>query len=150
MTKKDRQNLILELVGELEIDTQEELTAVLNQKGIAVTQATVSRDINELNLVKVAGKSKKFKYARVQIQSPALTEKSAKHFREIVESMTCANNLIVVKTISGNANAAGMIVDKIHIPQVLGSVAGDDTLLIVTKSNHDAEIMLKRLKEMMG
>ena len=52
--------------------------------------------------------------------------------------------------ISGNANAAGMIVDKIHTPQVLGSVAGDDTLLIVTKSNHDAEIMLKRLKEMMG
>ncbi|PWM70868.1 MAG: arginine repressor [Bacillota bacterium] len=150
MTKKERQRIVLELVGEEEIDTQEELTAKLNERGIEVTQATVSRDINELNLVKVAGKIKKFKYARVALQSEAISEKSVNHFKEIVESMTCANNLIVIKTISGNANAAASIVDKIHSPHVLGSVAGDDTLLIVAKSNRDAEIMLKRLKEMMG
>ena len=100
--------------------------------------------------MKVAGKGKKYKYARVEIESDALSEKDINLFREITSSVTCANNLIVVKTLVGNANAAGMIVDKINIPQVLGSIAGDDTLLIVTKSNRDAEIMLKRLKEMMG
>lgn len=150
MTKKERQNILLELIGRYEIDTQEELTEKLNERNIAVTQATVSRDINELNLVKVAGKVKKYKYARVEIESDALSEKDINLFREITASVTCANNLIVVKTLVGNANAAGMIVDKINIPQVLGSIAGDDTLLIVTKSNRDAEIMLKRLKEMMG
>lgn len=150
MTKKERQNILLELIGRYEIDTQEELTEKLNERNIAVTQATVSRDINELNLVKVAGKVKKYKYARVEIESDALSEKDINLFREITSSVTCANNLIVVKTLVGNANAAGMIVDKINIPQVLGSIAGDDTLLIVTKSNRDAEIMLKRLKEMMG
>ncbi len=150
MTKKERQNILLELIGKYEIDTQEELTEKLNERNIAVTQATVSRDINELNLVKVAGKVKKYKYARVEIESDALSEKDINLFREITASVTCANNLIVVKTLVGNANAAGMIVDKINIPQVLGSIAGDDTLLIVTKSNRDAEIMLKRLKEMMG
>ena len=150
MTKKERQNILLELIGKYEIDTQEELTEKLNERNIAVTQATVSRDINELNLVKVAGKAKKYKYARVEIESDALSEKDINLFREITASVTCANNLIVVKTLVGNANAAGMIVDKINIPQVLGSIAGDDTLLIVTKSNRDAEIMLNRLKEMMG
>ncbi len=150
MTKKERQNILLELIGKYEIDTQEELTEKLNERNIAVTQATVSRDINELNLVKVAGKVKKYKYARVEIESDALSEKDINLFREITASVTCANNLIVVKTLVGNANAAGMIVDKINIQQVLGSIAGDDTLLIVTKSNRDAEIMLKRLKEMMG
>ena len=98
MTKKDRQKVVLDLINEFEIDTQEELTAKLNERGIDVTQATVSRDINELNLIKISG----------------------------------------------------MVIDKMNIPQVLGSIAGDDTLLIVTKSNADADIMIKKLKEMMG
>ena len=149
MTKKDRQKIIIELVNEFEIDTQEELTDKLNSRGVEVTQATVSRDINELNLIKVAGKQKKYKYSQVDVKSSALSEKIVGLFREIVVSTTCVNNLIIVKTLSGNAQAAGMVVDKMAMPQVLGSIAGDDTLLIVSKSNLDAEIMLKRLKEMM-
>lgn len=150
MTKKDRQKIIIELISEMEIDTQEELTEKLNERSIDVTQATISRDINELNLIKVAGKSKKYKYAQIDIKNTALSEKIVSLFREIVISITCVNNLIVVKTLSGNASAAGMVVDKMNLPQVLGSIAGDDTLLIVTKSNIDADIMIKRLKEMMG
>ena len=142
MTKKDRQKVVLDLINEFEIDTQEELTAKLNERGIEVTQATISRDINELNLIKIAGKAKKYKYAQIYI--------IVSLFREIVVSITCVNNLIVVKTLSGNAQAAGMVIDKMNIPQVLGSIAGDDTLLIVTKSNTDADIMIKKLKEMMG
>lgn len=150
MTKKERQKIIIELINDNEIDTQEELTEILNDKGIDVTQATISRDINELNLIKIAGKVKKYKYAQIDIKNTALSEKIIGLFREIVSSITCVNNLIVVKTLSGNAQAAGMVVDKMNLPQVLGSIAGDDTLLIVAKSNLDAEIMLKRLKEMMG
>ena len=150
MTKKDRQKVVLDLMNEFEIDTQEELTAKLNERGIEVTQATISRDINELNLIKIAGKAKKYKYAQIDIKNAALSEKIVSLFREIVVSITCVNNLIVVKTLSGNAQAAGMVIDKMNIPQVLGSIAGDDTLLIVTKSNTDADIMIKKLKEMMG
>lgn len=150
MNKKERQAKILEIISEYEIDTQEELTEYLNKNNIQVTQATVSRDINELNLIKVAGKVKKNKYAQVDVKNLSLSQKIVSLFREIVVSITCVNNLIVVKTLSGNASAAGMVVDKMAMPQVLGSIAGDDTLLIVTKSNLDAEIMLKRLKEMMG
>ena len=150
MTKKDRQKVVLDLINEFEIDTQEELTAKLNERGIDVTQATVSRDINELNLIKISWKSKKYKYAQIDIKNAALSEKIVSLFREIVVSITCCNNLIVVKTLSGNASAAGMVIDKMNIPQVLGSIAGDDTLLIVTKSNADADIMIKKLKEMMG
>ena len=150
MTKKDRQKVVLDLINEFEIDTQEELTAKLNERGIEVTQATISRDINELNLIKIAGKAKKSKYAQIDIKNAALSEKIVSLFREIVVSITCVNNLIVVKTLSGNAQAAGMVIDKMNIPQVLGSIAGDDTLLIVTKSNTDADIMIKKLKEMMG
>jgi transcriptional regulator of arginine metabolism len=150
MNKKERQSKILEIISEYEIDTQEELTEYLNKNNIQVTQATVSRDINELNLIKVAGKVKKNKYAQVDVKNLSLSQKIVSLFKEIVVSITCVNNLIVVKTLSGNASAAGMVVDKMAMPQVLGSIAGDDTLLIVTKSNLDAEIMLKRLKEMMG
>ena len=150
MTKKDRQKVVLDLINEFEIDTQEELTAKLNERSIEVTQATISRDINELNLIKIAGKAKKYKYAQIDIKNAALSEKIVSLFREIVVSITCVNNLIVVKTLSGNAQAAGMVIDKMNIPQVLGSIAGDDTLLIVTKSNTDADIMIKKLKEMMG
>ena len=150
MNKKDRQKEIINLITEYEIDTQEELTDKLNEMGICITQATVSRDINELNLIKVAGKIKKNRYAQVDVKNLALSEKIVSLFREIVVSITCVNNLIVVKTLSGNASAAGMVVDKMAMPQVLGSIAGDDTLLIVSKSNLDAEVMLKRLKEMMS
>lgn len=150
MTKKERQKIILELVNEFEIDTQEELTEKLTEKGVSVTQATVSRDINELNLIKIAGKHKKFKYSQVDIKSTELSEKIVGLFREIVTSVTGVNNLIILKTLSGNAQAAAMIIDKMSMQQVLGSIAGDDTLLIVSKSNLDAEITLKRLKEMMS
>ena len=149
MQKKERQRIILDLINEYEVDTQDEITEILNNKGITVTQATISRDINELNLIKVAGKTKKFKYAQIDINGSELSEKIVSLFREIVVSITCVNNLIVVKTLSGNASASGMVVDKMALPQILGSIAGDDTLLIVTKSNLDAEIILKRLKELL-
>lgn len=145
MSKKERLIAIENLITEFEIDTQEELTAKLLDLGYTVSQATVSRDINELNLIKIEGKYKKFKYAKVDTTID-LTPQIVNLFKQVTTSVACANNLIVIKTLSGNASAAGMAFDEMHFPQVLGTVAGDDTLLVVAKTNADAEIILKSLR----
>ena len=146
MTKKARLNAILELIKENEISTQEELTAKLNEKGFDVSQATVSRDINELDLIKVDGTAKKSVYRKVDNGNTEIPQKIRDLFRQITVSIVAANNLIVVKTLNGNGSSAGMAIDQMHIPQILGTIAGDDTLLIVAKNNADAEIIVKILR----
>lgn len=145
MSKNDRLKAIENLIIENEIDTQEELTEKLNDLGFDVSQATVSRDINQLNLIKVEGLVKKFKYAKVNAGGN-LSEQIVNLFKQVTLSIACANNLLVIKTLAGNASAAGMAFDEMHFPQVLGTVAGDDTLLVVAKTNSDAEIILKSLR----
>ncbi len=145
MSKSDRLKAIENLIIENEIDTQEELTNRLLGLGFNVSQATVSRDINQLNLIKVEGNVKKFKYAMVN-NGINLSDKFVNIFKQVTLSIACANNLLVIKTLAGNASAAGMALDEMHFPQVLGTVAGDDTLLVVTKTNYDAEIILKSLR----
>ena len=145
MLKKDRHAKILEIIRQNEIDTQGELTQKLNEIGVEVTQATISRDIQELHLIKIAGKVKKYKYAFIDF----IPDKIVNLFKEILVSITCVNNLIVIKTLSGNASAAGMVVDRMNFSEILGCVAGDDTLLIITKSNSDAEMVIKEFKELM-
>ncbi len=146
MSKKDRLRKILELIDTHEIDTQEELTSRLVDSGFAVSQATVSRDITELNLIKSAGNQRKYKYVKAPEVNANVSSKIISLYKQVTLSVTSANNLIVIKTLSGNANAVGMFIDNMHLPQVLGTVAGDDTLLIVTKTNSDAEIVVKSLR----
>lgn len=146
MTKKDRKLVILELIEQIEISTQEELTNKLIEQGFSVSQATVSRDISELNLIKVEGNKRKTRYMQAKIGNKEVSQKIVELFRNITQSIESANNFIVVKTLVGNANSAGMAIDQMHFPQIVGSVAGDDTLLIVTKNNADAEIVLKSLR----
>ena len=145
MSKKERLLAINNLINEFEIDTQEELTEKLNSLGFNVSQATVSRDINELNLIKVEGVNKKFKYKAVD-DNLNLSKKIVDLFKQITLSIACANNLIVIKTLAGNASSAGMAFDEMQFPQVLGTVAGDDTLLVIAKTNSDAEIIMKKLR----
>ena len=145
MSKKERLNAIEKLIIEFEIDTQEELTSRLINMGYNVSQATVSRDINELNLIKIEGNFKKYKYAKMA-ECVNLKPQIVSLFKQVTTSACCANNLIVIKTLSGNASAAGMAFDEMHFPQVLGTVAGDDTLLVIAKTNADAEIILKSLR----
>lgn len=146
MTKKSRLNEILRLIDSFEIDTQEELTEKLNNLGYNVSQATVSRDINELNLIKIAGAEKKYKYSKANVSNEAIPSKIISLYKHVVTSVSYANNLIVIKTLGGNAGTAGMAIDAMHFPEVLGTVAGDDTLLVVTKSNNDAETIVKSLR----
>ena len=124
------------------------MTKQLQDKGFNVSQATVSRDIKDLNLVKVEGVNKKFKYAKIDIINQNLSPQIISLFKQIVVSIECANNIIVVKTLSGNASAAGMAIDQMHFPQVLGTVAGDDTVLIVTKTSFDSEVVIKGLRSL--
>lgn len=146
MKRKDRLVAIEKIISEYEISTQEELTKKLNDLGYGVSQATVSRDINELDLIKTEGSGKKTVYVKPQKMNTEIPMKIKELFRQITLSIIAANNLIVIKTLNGNGSSAGMAVDEMHIPQVLGTVAGDDTLLIVAKTNYDAETILKILK----
>ena len=146
MTKKQRLEKICSLINEYEISTQEELTAKQNECGFNVSQATVSRDINELNLVKSDGAQKKSKYVRCLDAENEIPRKIIDLFKQITVSIATAGNLIVIKTLNGNGGAVGMAIDEMKFSKILGTVAGDDTLLIVTKNEADAEHIVKTLR----
>lgn len=147
MTKKDRLSAIISLIEENEIGTQEELTQALNDMGYNVSQATVSRDINALALVKAEGVTKKSKYIKPISRVVDIPKNFIDIFKHVTESIVGAGNLVVVKTVSGNANSVGIVVDKLHMAEILGTIAGDDTLLIVTKSENDANKVIRVLKK---
>lgn len=150
MSKKSRQNKILEIISTTEIDTQEELANVLNACGFNVTQATVSRDIKELGLIKINGIKRKHKYSVSGFHADSSRDdKFLSLFKNCVVDIIRAQNLVVVKTLGGNGNSAGVLVDGLKIGEIVGSVAGDDTLLIVTHSEKDAETVVGILKKLL-
>ena len=145
--RSGRQAAILEIIWVNEIETQEELCAELNKRGYTVTQATVSRDVKDLRLFKVAGVSKKYRYAYIDDGNNKISPKMHNLFRECVLSIQPAMNQVVVKTLRGNGSNAGMIVDKLNLPEIVGSIAGDDTLLIVAASEEKALVVVEKLNE---
>ncbi len=147
MHRNARQATILDIISKKDIETQEELCAELNKLNFNVTQATISRDIKDLKLYKVAGTTKKYKYAYIEGEGDAVTNKMRNLFRECVQSINYANNIIVIKTMRGNGSTAGAFVDSLQFSEVIGSVAGDDTVLIVVDSNDNAGLLVDRLKE---
>ena len=147
MHRNARQHKILELISTMEIDTQEELCAELNKLNFNVTQATISRDIKELKLYKISGMTKKYKYACLESDDDSVRGKMKTLFRECVQTITSANNLIVIKTMRGNDSTAGLFVDSLQLKEILGSIAGDDTLLIVVDNNENTHIVAQKLRE---
>ena len=147
MMRSGRHTTILDIISKMEIETQEELCAELNKQNYKVTQATVSRDIKELRLFKVAGVEKKYKYAYIDEGLNRISPKMQNLFRECVLSMRPAMNQVVIKTLRGNGSNAGMIVDKLNFQEIVGSIAGDYTLLIVTESPEQANIVVEKLNE---
>ena len=147
MHRNARQATILDIISKKDIETQEELCAELNKLNFNVTQATISRDIKGLKLYKVAGTTKKYKYAYIEGEGDVVTNKMRNLFRECVQSINYANNIIVIKTMRGNGSTAGAFVDSLQFSEIIGSVAGDDTVLIVVDSNDNASILADRLKE---
>ena len=141
--KTKRQRKIIELITNYDIETQEELAAELVENGFNVTQATISRDIRELNLTKIATKGGKQKYA---VQSSSDIVSNSKYMRVLndgIITMDTAGNILVVKTVSGMAMAVAAALDAMQIKEILGCIAGDDTIMCVVKHAEETD----RVKE---
>ncbi len=149
MLRSARHAKILEIISKKEIETQEELCAELNALNLVVTQATISRDIRDLHLFKVAGVEKKYRYAYINDGESEISPKMKSLFRDCVVSVRAAKNLVVVKTLTGNGANAGTVVNKLNYDGIVGSVAGDDTLLIVCETDELAISVVDRINEFM-
>lgn len=137
--KKDRLTKIKELVENFEIETQEELAKRLNDEGFAVTQATVSRDIRQMKLTKIPKSGGGFKYAILVESEHYLSDKYLRVLQDGFMSSDVAQNILVVKTVSGMAMAVAAAIDAMKFKEIVGSIAGDDTIMMVLKNNQDAE-----------
>lgn len=142
--KSVRQALILEIIEGKDVETQEELADELKRHGVNVTQATVSRDIKELRLVKVLSDKGGYKYATAERAEKGLNDRFIRIFAESVMSIVGAQNLIVIKALTGSASAAGEAIDSLKWPEIVGSIAGDNTILVILHSADQTEDVIAR------
>ena len=147
--KTSRHAKILELIQKNDIETQEELSAQLEREGYHVTQATVSRDIRELKLTKVSLNSGKQKYVALNETSEDLTAKYTRVFREGFVSMDMAQNILIVKTVSGMAMAVAAALDHMDCNEIVGSIAGDDTIMCAVRTVDDTVSLMGRLRKLL-
>ena len=145
--KNKRQEVILELIERYEIQKQEELIRLLEERGFHATQATVSRDIRELKLMKGTGAGGVHKYVLPTHKHAALPKFNS-YLSESIVKIDSAENLIVVKTYPGMASAVGSCIDSFNIPEIVGCVAGDDAILVVVRSREEAISLRGRLRSM--
>ena len=147
MSKIKRQQKLLDIIKQHEVETQEELIVILNNSGYNVTQATVSRDINELKLIKVNGTQKKYRYAQVTQSEQIDNVKFLNLFKAAVTSIVPAQNLVVVKTLISNGAPVGATVDSLNYKEIVGCVAGDDTVFAVLRDENSAKEMAESLRK---
>ena len=148
--KTDRHKKILELIDRYEIGTQEELAKILNDEGYNVTQATVSRDIRELNLSKVSVDGKRTRYATLTKDKPVASDKFLTVLKEGFVSMDMAQNILVIKTVSGMAMAVAAALDAMQWNEVVGCIAGDDTIMCAVRSADDTLILMEKIKKVVA
>ncbi|HHT96461.1 MAG TPA: arginine repressor [Clostridiales bacterium] len=146
--KISRQSKIIELISRYDIETQEELAEYLMKDGYNVTQATVSRDIRELKLTKIALDGARQKYVVLQSSDNNMTDKYTRVLKEAFISMEMAQNIIVLKTVSGMAMAVAVAIDDLNINGVVGCIAGDDTIMCVVRTNDDAIPVMEKIKKL--
>ena len=146
--KTKRQTKMLELIKKHDIETQEELSDYLQKEGYQVTQATVSRDIRELKLTKVAMSNGRQKYAALTEANEDLSEKYTRIFRDAFVSMDMAQNILVIKTVSGMAMAVAAAIDAMHLHEIVGCIAGDDTIMCAVRSVDDTIAVMSRLRKL--
>ena len=147
--KNARQTAILSIIEQNDIETQEELAGKLKEMGIAVTQATGSRDIKELRLLKVLSGSGGYKYATADKAEHGLSERFVRMFKDSVLSINFAGNIVVIKTLAGSANVAAEAIDSMHLPEILGTMAGDNTILAVVQNEEEAAKTVNRFRDML-
>jgi transcriptional regulator of arginine metabolism len=144
-----RQNKILELIERNDIETQEMLSDLLKNSGFDVTQATISRDIKELKLVKSLTTGGTYKYVVADTVSRTTSERYIKIFRETIQSVSYSGNVLVIKTLSGCANAACEAIDSLDFDHVLGTVAGDNTLMLVVDDPKHTPLLAKHFESLL-
>lgn len=144
-----RHSQIIKLINEYDIETQEELAEKLNESGFKVTQATVSRDIRELKLTKLTTEEGHFRYAVLQNQTQELGSKYIHVLKTAYVSMNTAQNILVIKTVSGMAMAAAAALDDMELSEIVGCIAGDNTIMCAARSADDALVCMARLKKML-
>ena len=148
--KNNRQSMILDIIAKEHIETQEQLLEQLRQRGVASTQATISRDIKQLHLVKEPTGHGTYKYAVSSSRARLnIADKLRTIFRESVLTVDNAQNIVVIKTLPGLANAAGSAVDGMDVPYLLGSLAGDDTAFLLMRDTDSAAAFCDEIKEML-
>ncbi|MCR4628669.1 MAG: arginine repressor [Bacillota bacterium] len=147
--KLERHSKIVELIGKHDITTQEELASYLNREGFHVTQATVSRDIRELRLMKVQTSDGKQKYAVFHPQND-FDDKYIRILHDSFLSMDMAQNILVIKTVSGMAMACAAALDNLHFPEVVGSIAGDDTVMCAIRSVDDTIVLMDKIRKLIA
>ncbi|WDM02837.1 arginine repressor [Alicyclobacillus cycloheptanicus] len=130
---------IKEIVSQREIETQEDLVKALEESGFPVTQATISRDIKELQLIKVVGSNGRYKYAIPVSAAPVSADALRRRLADVFVSLRRANNLLVLRVAPGNAHAIASILDNMNLPDLLGTLAGDDTLLLICADEASAK-----------
>lgn len=148
--KNSRHTRILEIIGDYVIETQDDLIEKLRESGYPVTQATVSRDIKQLGLIKTATKNGGYKYTVARNENSSNENKLKNIMRETVVNAQDAQNIIVVKTFAGMANAAAAALDALAGEAVIGSIAGDDTIFIVVRNAEDATEFTNFIREIIG
>lgn len=145
-----RQNKILDLIGEYEIETQDKLVSMLREYGYDVTQATVSRDIKELQLVKTLSPTGKYRYTQAAGEDKMVSDRLSNIFRETVKSVAYSGNIVLMKTLSGCANAAAETLDNFGLDHVIGSVAGDNTILLVVDDPDNSPAVVENLNSLLS
>ena len=142
--------MILEIIEAKNIETQEELAEELRHHGVNVTQATVSRDIKELRLLKVLSDNGGYRYATAERAEKGINDRFIRIFSESVMSIAGAGNLIVLKTLSASAPSAAEAIDSLKWPEIIGTIAGDNTILVIIKNIEDVDEIIARFRELIG
>ena len=145
MKKYARQSKILELINEREIETQEDLATTLKCMGIDVTQATISRDIKELRLIKVTSNTGKYKYGTIEESQNSISDRLVRIFKNSIISIDAAMNIVVIRTIPGAAQICGSAIDSLQMTDVGGTIAGDDTVFVAVRKLESVDEIINNL-----
>lgn len=148
--KRVRQRKIIEIIENNEIETQEDLAELLQKEGFLATQATISRDIRELKLSKVTNKEGKQRYVVLKHEENYLGDKYARVLREGFVSMDQAQNILVVKTVAGMAMAVAAALDDLKYPEIVGSIAGDDTIMLAVRSTEQTTALMGKIRDILN
>ena len=146
--KNDRQNAIASIISENDIERQEDLILLLKERGFDTAQATISRDLRQMNVTKVSNGHGGVRYALPSPHSERNLAEYAMAYAVSVVSADCSMNNVIIKTMNGMANAVAVGLDSIHVPSILGCVAGDDTIIVVTRTEEDARVITEKIRKM--